>query len=51
MGCAVSSDGMVAATGKRPREFLYREDTQLVQDSWNVLQEHREQVGLIIFQR
>ena len=50
MGCTMSMDGSVVTQRKEPKEHLYKEDIQIVQHSWKLLQDDIEQVGLTMFQ-
>ena len=51
MGCSMSSENIVVAHDKELKEYLKPGDIKLVQESWNLLQDDLEHVGLIMFQR
>lgn len=51
MGCTVSTDGFEVFHNKPLKEYLNEDDIQLVQESWKLLQNDLEQVGLIMLQR
>ena len=47
----MSSDGIVVAHNKELKEYLKPGDIKLVQETWNLLQDDLEHIGLIMFQR
>ena len=51
MGCSSSANGIVIDHDKELKEYLKPNDIKLVQESWNLLQDDLEHVGLIMFQR
>lgn len=51
MGCNASTNGIAVHQDRELKEYLKPDDIKLVQDSWNLLQNDLEHVGLIMFQR
>ena len=51
MGCNFSSDDILVAQNKELKEYLNKKDIQLVQQTWTLVQDDIEHVGLIMFQR
>ena len=51
MGCNSSVNGIVIDQDKELKEYLKPYDIRLVQESWNLLQDDLEHVGLIMFHR
>ena len=51
MGCTLSSDSIILAQDKELGEYLNQKDIQLVKQSWNLMQDDLEHVGLFMFQR
>ena len=51
MGCNLSADKCVLAQDKELHEYLSQKDIKLVQQSWVLIQDDLEHVGLIMFQR
>jgi len=51
MGCAVSSNGFEVAEEKELPEYISRDDIRLVQESWILVQEDMNNMGLVIFKR
>ena len=49
MGCNSSVNGIVIDQDKELKEYLKPYDIRLVQESWNLLQDDLEHVGLIMF--
>ena len=51
MGCNLSSENCVLAQDKELNEYLSQKDIKLVQQSWALIHDDLEHVGLIMFQR
>lgn len=51
MGCAVSTNGFEIAEEKELPQYITKEDIQLVQESWILVQEDMNNMGLVIFKR
>ena len=51
MGCNSSVNGIVIDQDKELKEYMKPYDIRLVQESWNLLQDDFEHVGLIMFHR
>ena len=51
MGCNLSSDNCILAQDKELNEYLSQTDIKLVQQSWALIHDDLEHVGLIMFQR
>ena len=51
MGCNLSSENCILAQDKELNEYLSQTDIKLVQQSWALIHDDLEHVGLIMFQR
>ena len=51
MGCTLSSDSIILAQDKELKDYLNQKDIELVQHSWNFVQDDLEHIGLMMFQR
>ena len=51
MGCTLSTNDILVADDKELKEYLNKRDIQMVQQSWSLIQDDVEHVGLIMFQR
>ena len=51
MGCTVSTVGIEVVPDKPLKEYLWSTDIQVVKETWKMLEDNREQFGLIMFQR
>lgn len=51
MGCIVSTTGLGHSDDKELPQFVTEEDIRFVQESWLLVQQDMDNIGLIIFKR